>query len=103
MNLSCVSESKRLQGGALASDAVLESVMIIRLATRAMVEVVCPKYIILCISAYRVVRRKNSLYFLSLKLEIFARRYLSDPQQLPTIEQGRLEREREDILTHCGV
>ena len=40
--LSCVSESLRLQGGALASDAMLESVMIIRLATGAMVEVVVP-------------------------------------------------------------
>ena len=43
MNLSCVSESKRLQGGALASDAAFESVMIIRLGTeRAMVGLVCP-------------------------------------------------------------
>jgi hypothetical protein len=35
-------KTPRSQGGALASDAMLESVMIIRLATGAMVEVVVP-------------------------------------------------------------
>ena len=37
-----VVKTPRSQGGALASDAMLESVMIIRLATGAMVEVVVP-------------------------------------------------------------
>ena len=41
LRLTCLVCRSR-QGGALGSDAVLESVMIIRLATGAMVEVVVP-------------------------------------------------------------